>query len=143
MNYNDFMETYYGFPVAGEPIPNNNNVVLDSPDEGFLKGNMFKNTYEPYKNYQYMRLNPSNEKEKLLYEISKYSFATHDLNLYLDLYQNDNSILMLFNDYRKKTNDLINEYETKFGPMTISTDDEKGIPFKWASNSFPWGGNNV
>lgn len=137
MNYNDFMEAYYGFPV--QPI-NNMNIALDSPDEGFLKGNMFKDTYESYKNYQYRTINPTNEKEKLLYEIAKYSFATHDLNLYLDLHNDDNSLLMLFNDYRKKTNDLINEYENKFGPMTISTDDEKSIPFKWASKDFPWGG---
>lgn len=152
MNYNEFMESYYGFPTIPNIIPNmvNNNytnpsVNLENPEEGFLKGNMFKNIYDQYKNYQYRKIVPTDEKSRLLYEIAMYSFAAHDLNLYLDLKENDSSVLMLFNDYRNKTNELINKYESSFGPINISGYDDSNVPFKWSSKSFPWtrGDNNV
>ena len=137
MNYNEFME-YYQFPKANMNIQNNSNDILDTPEEGFLKGNMFKNTYNQYKNYSYSKLNPTDEKSRLLMDISKYSFAAHDLNLYLDLNPNDDSMLMLFNDYRNKANGLINEYESKFGPISVSEYNDTQTPFDWSEKNFPW-----
>ena len=32
-----------------------------NPEEGFLRGNMFKDEYKPYKNLTYFKLNPTNE----------------------------------------------------------------------------------
>ena len=34
--------------------------------EGFIKGNMFKDEYQPYKNYQPTKIIPRNDKETLL-----------------------------------------------------------------------------
>ena len=43
-----------------------NKLNLYSPDEAYLKGNLFRSLYSPYKNYQPAQLKPTSEKEKLL-----------------------------------------------------------------------------
>lgn len=116
---------------------------LYSPEEGFQRGNLFPELYTPYKNYQPAVLKPNDEKARLLLEISEYSFAAHELNLYLDLHPNDNSMLTLFNDYRRKTDELINEYEKNYGPITLSSSDLVKAPFAWEEDTWPFeGGNN-
>ena len=44
------------------------------------------------KNYKPEVLKPTNDQERLLYNIQTICFAAHDLNLYLDLNPNDQSI---------------------------------------------------
>ena len=56
---------------------NRDNTLYD-PNEGFNKGNMFKNLYSKYKNYVY-NLKVNNPKDELLYKIQMYSFALKDL----------------------------------------------------------------
>ena len=40
---------------------------LIEPYEGLVKGNLFANLYDPYKNYRPMELDPDNERDALLY----------------------------------------------------------------------------
>ena len=80
----------------------NNN--LESPYLGLAKGNLFKNEYLPYKNYQYPQLNANNQKEELILNLSAYSFAITDLNLYLDLHPDDQMKYELLQKY-------VHEYE--------------------------------
>ena len=123
-------------------MPNNaQNNNLFNPNEGFLKGNLFKDLYSPYKNYQPAELTPRNEQEKSLYELSAVAFAAHELNLYLDLHPEDQSMFLLFSDYQEKANRLMEEYERKYGPLTINSEGMKS--FNWASTNWPWEGRNV
>lgn len=46
--------------------PDNN---LYSPKEGFVKGNMFKNEYAPYKNYTPCELNANDESSVQRYSV--------------------------------------------------------------------------
>ena len=117
---------------------NTNNVNLFNPKIGFEKGNMFENTYSEYKNYKPEVLKPTTDKEKLLYNIQTICFAAHDLNLYLDMHQNDQTMITLFNDYLKKEEELIKEYESKYGPMTVN-----GNINEWVNNNWPWEVDNV
>ena len=110
------------------------NVV--SPMEGFLRGNMFKDEYEPYKNLTYFKLNPSNDKERLLYQVMAYSFAINDLNLYLDLHPDNKEILELFKKYVKEEKELCNEYVKKYGPLEVS--EVMGQKFDWINSPWPW-----
>ena len=52
-------------------------------------------------------LNPKDEREKKLYELSAICFAAHELNLYLDLHPEDKSMFMLFNDYTKPLDKIV------------------------------------
>ena len=116
---------------------NLNNVNLFNPYEGYLKGNAFKDEYKPYKNYKVAKLNINSEKEELLTAIGESSFMMHDLNLYLDVHPDDVDALNKFSMYREKTNNLITNYERKYGPLSVKGDIQNNIPFAW-ENNWPW-----
>jgi len=128
---------YYDYLYRNN-INNMNNQNLFNPKEGFEKGNMFSNLYSEYKNYQSMNLRPRNEQEKKLFEIQAICFAAHDLNLYLDMNPADQSMVTLFNDYVKKEEELIREYESVYGPMTVNNNISEWVNSKW-----PWEVDNV
>ena len=130
------MNNYYQYNWRNNSM---NNMNLFSPKEGFEKGNMFENLYSGYKDYKPQELRPRNEQEKMLYNIQAICFAAHDLNLYLDMNPNDQSMITLFNDYLRKEEELIKEYESKYGPMTIKEDSMN----EWVNNKWPWEVDNV
>ncbi|MBQ2640250.1 MAG: spore coat protein CotJB [Bacilli bacterium] len=111
---------------------------LFSPEVGYDNGNMFSNLYDPYKNYKPENLKPKNDRERLLLDLSRASFAAHELKLYLDLNPNDNSMLTLFNDYRNKMNELTNEYESKYGVLNSNSNNLNQTPFNWEEGIWPW-----
>lgn len=120
----------------------NNNVSLAFPKEGYIRGNLFNNLYSQYKNYQPSKLNARSDKERLFNEMSENFFSAHELNLYLDLFPNDKSMLTLFNDYRVRANKLKDEYEKMYGPVCITSDVLNNTPFLWQTMSWPWEGDN-
>ena len=61
--YNIPEDWYKEFNNTFNTYNKTNNTNLTDPKEGFLRGNLFDNLYDPYKNYQYGMLNPSNKKE--------------------------------------------------------------------------------
>ena len=131
----------YDFYRNNNYNPNNNNISLTSPSEGYEKGNLFRNLYNEYKNYKPAKLIPKDEREKKLYDLSAICFAAHELNLYLDLNPEDQSAFMLFMDYEKQANRLIEEYERLYGPLNINSEEMK--TFTWSSDKWPWEGKNV
>jgi len=122
---------------------NMNNQNLFNPKEGFIKGNMFSNLYSEYKNYKPKELVVRTEQERMLYEIDSISFAAHDLNLYLDLHPEDQSMVTLFNDYRKKLEELTKTYESMYGPLSVNSNEMENKTFSWTNSPWPWEGNNV
>ena len=75
----DFNYNYY---------PNNMDRDMSNPKfftekEGYLRGNMFRNLYSQYKNYEPQTLRPTTEQEEMFLRMSEAEFAAHDLNLYL------------------------------------------------------------
>ena len=68
---------FFGFAV-----PKNMKISSDSDltsiADGFSKGNMFNNLYDPYKNYKYERVFANNKQEELLLEIMALSFAINE-----------------------------------------------------------------
>lgn len=112
---------------------------LYTPEEGYNKGNLFIDLYDGYKNYKPAPLQAKNEKEALYLELSRYAFAAHELNLYLDLHPEDTTMLALFNDYRVRANKLMMDYEAKYGPLTVSSDGMENS-FTWQEDKWPWEG---
>lgn len=137
--YNYNYDTWYQNMMRNSN--SNNNMTgnsLFTPEVAYNNGNLFSNLYSQYKNYRPAQLSANTEKEKLLLDIGRLSFAAHDLNLYLDLNPNDESMLALFNDYRKQADSMISEYESKFGPLNISSNSLETGPFKWINSPWPW-----
>ena len=108
---------------------------LYSYEEGFNKGNLFKDLYSKYKNYVY-KLNVSSEKDKKLLNIQMYTFALKDLNLYLDTHPSDDSILVEFNRINNKLIELKKEYENLYGPLCINSMNSD--TYSWINNPWPW-----
>ena len=127
---------FFGFAV-----PKNMKISSDSDltsiADGFSKGNMFNNLYDPYKNYKYERVVANNKQEELLLEIMALSFAINDLNLYLDLHPTDQTMLALFNDYKNEADKLTKEYEARYGPLTVNSNSIGNSTFNWVM-SWPW-----
>ena len=134
---NNLNQMFGNTPVVNPQMPAMNNNLFE-PYQGFIRGNMFKNLYKPYKTSEPYRINPANEQAQILTQIDALEFACIDLNLYLDINENDRSAIDLFNQYRLKKRDLIKEYETKFGPLTTSSDVLERTPWMWDDRPWPW-----
>lgn len=109
---------------------------LYSPSEGFTKGNMYANLYDPYKNYKPVPLKPKNERDSLLQQIQMYKFAMNDLVLYLDLNPRNSDLIKKYNEYLQKYTELVKRYEAMYGPLC-----NDNMPFStnnWTWNDSPW-----
>ena len=102
-NFYNIPEDWYKEFNNNFNLPNEKNSTnmnnLTNPKEGFLRGNLFNNLYDPYKNYKYSSLNPTNKKEEMLFNILMYKFALKELNLYLDNFPNNTQMLNLYKQY--------------------------------------------
>ncbi len=140
-NYNYLNELYNNLYRDYPNRTVSTSINLYSPTEGYMKGNLFSNVYSEYKNYTPQTLRPKTEQERDLYELSTVAFAAHELNLYLDIHPEDTSLLQLFKDYEEKCKALTEQYERKYGPLSVSgiTSSKE---FNWVNN-WPWEGYNV
>ena len=133
--YKEFDNT---FNVSGKIEPNTN---LADPKDAFLRGNLFNNLYDPYKNYKYGMLKATNQKEELLYNILMYKFVLNELNLYLDNYTNNTEMINLYNKYLSEQKNLSSQYEKNYGPLTVDSQYLGNTSWKWIKSPWPWEGN--
>lgn len=139
--YKEFNDTFNvtNFNVSNQMNPTPSHSLAD-PKVAFLRGNLFNELYDPYKNYKYADLKPSNQKEELLYNIMMYKFVLTDLNIYLDNYPNDTECIMLFNKYLAEEKKLSNQYEKNYGPLTVDNETMGTDYWKWIKSPWPWEG---
>ena len=135
MNFNEFEEIDYFNNLTNNNQNINNN--LFSPYEGYIKGNIFKNLYDSYKNYKAKNININNEQDELLLNVNQLSFLRHELNLLLDNYPNNQYALNIFNHYLEEELNARKKYERRFGPLEILSNMES-LPFKWEDDKWPW-----
>lgn len=137
-----FDTTDFNYEVSLFKLANkesNKDICIDkflTPEEGFLRGNMEKGTYCPYKQFTYCQLKPSNERERLLFKLMAYSFAINELNLYLDLNPEDQTTYELFKRYVKDKECIEKEFVMRYGPMTL--EDIESSQYEWLNNPWPW-----
>lgn len=117
---------------------NKNNVGLMNPYDGFISGNMFPDLYNAYKVSNPLDIQPMNEQAELLTYIDALCFATIDLGLYLDLHPDDKNYIQLFNKYREQKKQYEKEYESKYGPLFLSSDAMNMYPWAWNNMPWPW-----
>lgn len=122
-------------------IPGNQNCGLFNDNEGFIRGNMFPNLYDPYKNERVTNVMPTNERDRQLLDIQKVAFAMKDINLYLDVHPEDRCMINLYNRYLDQKKELVERFEKRFGPITLRSNDLNNIPWAWNMNKWPWEGD--
>lgn len=115
-------------------VQTNPNNLYDSY-AGFIRGNMFPDLYNTYKLSKPYDIQPMNEQAELLTYIDALSFATTDLNLYLDNFPNNQEMLGLFNQYNIELEKMTKEYERKYGPLFANSTTNNDV---WAWDSCPW-----
>lgn len=127
--YKEFNNTFY----SNNSALNN----LATPKIALDRGNLFNNLYTPYKNYQYNKLNPTNKREELLFNVLMYNFILTELNLYLDIYPQDKNMINLYNQYLEEKKKACFEYTKFFGPLTLD-DPSNNNNWSWLSSPWPW-----
>ena len=111
------------------------NNTLQDYEDGYNKGNMFKNIYSKYKNHVY-KLKTTNKRDDLLYKVQMYTFILKDLGLYLDVH-NDDDVFKVFTDIKRRLKTVKEKYESVYGPLCLeSTSDDK---YDYVNNPWPWG----
>ena len=149
VNYPNLTQNDYSSLPQTELSLNNTNMYslnhqksseLLDPYQGFIRGNSFDNLYDKYKNYSPSKLNPTNEREALLYQLLQYKFAITDLNLYLDTNPNDKERLTTLKKYLAIENQIKNKYENMYGPLTISDINPNSKDWNWINSPWPWEG---
>lgn len=119
---------------------NNENLNLYSSKDGFLRGNMFKNEYKPYKNMSYIDISPKSDREAKLYNVMQYCFAINDMNLYLDLHPDNTYAVNLLKELIKLEKNAKEEYERMYGPLVVT--DVSGDTFDWINDPWSWEDEN-
>ena len=79
-----------------------------------------------------------NEKRQMLRRIYSYDFTILELGLYLDTHPDDMRALKTRQQVQEKRAQLVQEYEAKFGPYVLTSDDVKGNRWSWVDNPWPW-----
>ena len=102
----------------------------------FLRGNMFKDEYKPYKNLTFINIRPNSDREAKLFTLMQYDFAINDLNLYLDTHPNNEEALstleLLIEEQKKAKAEYVNNY----GSLDIT--DVSGNTFDWIKDPWSW-----
>ena len=143
--YGNFVQNYSNLEnyninnnVANSNSNMNSQKELYEPYQGFIRGNMFPNLYNQYKITRPYEVEPMNEQAELLTYIDALTFATHDLNLYLDNYPNDQQMIQKFNEYRMQANKAIEQYENAYGPIFVNSNANSVTPWAWDNRPWPW-----
>lgn len=76
------------------------------------------------------------QREILLKKIGTYKFVLKDLQLYLDTHPRDQMALRKYAEYEAVLEPLVREYESRFGPLTVKSDNMN--KFTWIKNPWPW-----
>ncbi len=76
------------------------------------------------------------ERDRLLRTLSSYDFAVSDLHIYLDTHPDDKKAEDALKIYEKKSIEIRQEYEEKFGPITVN--NIGGNRWSWISDPWPW-----
>ncbi len=124
-------------PIVGPSSIGLTQTPVDSYS-GFIRGNLFKELYEPYIEVEPFPLTPQTEREAMLNKVREYDFALLELNLYLDVFPNDEEKIMLFNNCLREYRQITEEYERRYGPLTQDSDALNTYPWNWVTTPWPW-----
>ena len=76
------------------------------------------------------------EREILQKKIAAYKFAVAEMNLFLDTHPYDTASVMKRGEFLRELEPLIQEYESKFGPLRKSQNHTN--TWAWVKDPWPW-----
>lgn len=78
-----------------------------------------------------------NERNHLLQEIRKLSFAIQEVTLYLDGHPEDRDALAYYHKNNELKAAAVSAYEKKYGPFTVSGNESTTL-WQWSCTPWPW-----
>ena len=78
-----------------------------------------------------------NERKRLLRKVAMYAFSMWELHIYLDTHPNDRKAKAMHDEYMKKYNRAVEEYERLYGPLKITNVDNNTMA-QWIDDPWPW-----
>ena len=78
------------------------------------------------------------DRECLLKELQGLDFKLYDLQLYLNTHPFDEEALALYQDTADEAMDVREEYESKYGPLTIDSIPMNANSWVWDNGPWPW-----
>ncbi len=78
-----------------------------------------------------------NDRNKLMKKIYQYDFALYETILYLDTHPTNKKALNYYSKVRDEVAKLKNEYNTKYGPITASDNNDPN-DWHWIDKPWPW-----
>ncbi len=73
----------------------------------------------------------------LMNKLRMLDFAIQETALYLDAYQDNTSALEYYSSMRKMREEVMEEYESKYGPITIFGNNNTKA-WQWNDSPWPW-----
>jgi len=135
---NNYKTNKYNFDSEKTINYNNKNNNIDL-ENGFYLGNLFINTYKPYKGYKPKKINAYSERQKMLLKLQELDFILNDLNLYLDINPNDMSMYETFKKTALEYDILKKKYYDKYQVLELCSDTKN--KYTWYKNPWPWDGD--
>ena len=81
---------------------------------------------------------PIDEQERLMNHIQQLTTEVINYNLYLDVFPEDREAITSFNTYNDRLKRATNQYEAKYGPITLDSPYLKDVPWQWLKAPWPW-----
>ena len=133
---NNYKTNNYDFNKNLKLENKNDNIDLEN---GYYLGNLFIDTYKPYKNYKPKKVNAYSERQKMLLRLQELDFILNDLNLYLDINPNDISKFETFKKTALEYDILKKKYYDKYQVLELCSDTKN--KYTWYKNPWPWDGD--
>ena len=116
-----------------ESLIRNKEIKMFSFENALRHGNSFENEYVPYKNYTPYLPSYKSQKDDLMLKIMMLTHVGQDLKLMLDVYPKNMELQRKFKEISKNTNELVRQYEEKYGPLFAGNSlNENGV-FSWVN----------
>lgn len=128
-----FMPSSFDEQNEDESLMRLTELKLFTLDNALRFGNSFENEYVPYKNYVPYLPNYKTGKDELMLKIMMVTHLGQDLKLFLDVYPKNQELQKKYREITNTTNELVRQYETKYGPLFAGNSlNENGI-FSWVN----------
>ncbi|MBE6613924.1 MAG: spore coat protein CotJB [Ruminococcaceae bacterium] len=79
-----------------------------------------------------------NEQKRLFRMIQQVSFVLYETALYLDTHPHCRPALAYFNKYNARRRELMEKYESKYGPLTMYGQNCSSDHWQWVETPWPW-----
>lgn len=73
-----------------------------------------------------------------MHELQSIDFVLVDLTLYLDTHPDDTQALAQFQQFQRRKQNMMHQFESQFGPLREFGHSPPGSSWMWSQTPWPW-----